>query len=149
MRWGVEDEPKDGELAVHQGDWGDVESEEVEGLVGFNDVGDERSDKGFLNVLVRLKDVLVHTRERVHRVLIGVDVDGLFHHFVETTNFVESEGVIDMVVSEEDRVDSGDVFTKNLLAEIRRGIDHDDTINTLGIGELDRGAATGPRVAWI
>ncbi len=96
-----------------------------------------------------LKDVLVHTGERVHRVLVGVDVYGLFHYLVESADFVESECVIDMVVREKDRVDAGDVFAENLLAEIRRGIDHDDTIDALGIGELDGGAATGPRVARI
>ncbi len=45
MRWGVEDESEDRELAVQEGDGGDVEPEEVEGLVGLDDVGDERGDE--------------------------------------------------------------------------------------------------------
>lgn len=41
----VEDEPKDGEFPMHEGDGGDRESKEFEGLIGLNDVGDERGDE--------------------------------------------------------------------------------------------------------
>ncbi len=42
---GVEEESEDGELAVVEGDWGDMEPEEGEGLVRFDDVGDELGDE--------------------------------------------------------------------------------------------------------
>lgn len=64
------------------------------------------------------KDVLVDPGERGHCVLVGVDVNWLFHDLIESADFVEAEGVVDMVVCIEDRVDAGDVLAENLLAEI-------------------------------
>ena len=102
----IEDEAKDGELAVVEGDGCDVESEELEGLVGFDDVGDELGDEGFLDVFVRLEDVLIDAGEGGHGVLVGVDIDWLIHDLIESSDFVEAEGVIDMVVCIEDGVDA-------------------------------------------
>lgn len=45
MMFGVKEESEDGEFAVIEVDGGDVEAEEVEGLVGFDDVGDEGGDE--------------------------------------------------------------------------------------------------------
>lgn len=56
--------------------------------------------------------MLVDAGERVHGVLVGVDVDGEFHDFVEAPDFVEAEGVIDMVVCIKDGVDARDIFSE-------------------------------------
>lgn len=108
----VEYESEDGEFPMHEGDWGDRESKEFEWLVGLDDVGDERSDEGSLDVLVGFKDVLIDAGERGHGVLIGVDVDGEFHDLVEAPDFVKAEGMVDMVVCIEDGVDARDILSE-------------------------------------
>lgn len=60
------------------------------------------------------KDVLIDTGERGHGVLVCVDVYWLFHDLIESADFVEAEGMVDMVVCVEDRVDAGDVLAENL-----------------------------------
>lgn len=45
VMFGVKEESEDGEFAVVEVNGGDVEAEEGEGLVGFNDVWDEGSDE--------------------------------------------------------------------------------------------------------
>ena len=80
---------------------------------------------------------------------VGVDVDGLIHDLVESSDFVEPEGVIDMVVCIEDGVDAGDFFAEDLLAQVWGGVDEDDAVDSLGIGELDGGRCACAGVSGI
>jgi hypothetical protein len=133
----LKDEPEDGEFAVVEGDRGDVQSEEGEWDEGLDEVGYELGDEGFLDVLVGLEDVLIDALEGVHSVSIGVDVDGGAHDLVEPSDLVEPEGVIDMVVCIEDGIDAGDALAEDLLAEVGRGVDEDDAVDPIRVGELD------------
>ncbi len=80
---------------------------------------------------------------------VGVDVDRGVHDLVESSDFVKPEGVIDMVVCIEDGVNAGDFFAEDLLAQVWRGVDEDDAVDTIGIGELDGGAGSGAGVSGI
>ncbi len=63
MVGGVEEESEDGEFAVVEGDGGDFKAKEGKGVIGFDGVGDEFGDERFLDVFVRLEDVLVDAGE--------------------------------------------------------------------------------------
>ena len=81
--------------------------------------------------------------------IVGVDVDGLIHDLIESADLVEPEGVIDMVVCIEDGVDAGDVLAEDLLAQVWGGIDEDDAVDAIRVGELDGCAGAGAVVAWV
>ncbi len=98
---------------------------------------------------MRLKDVLIDAGEGGHGMFVGVDVDWLIHDLVESADLVEPKGVIDMVVCIEDGVDAGDVLAEDLLAQIWGGINEDDAIDTIGIGELDGCAGACSVIAWV
>jgi len=80
---------------------------------------------------------------------VGVDVDRGVHDLVESADLVEPEGVIDMVVCIEDGVNTSDFFAKDLLAQVWGGVDEDDTVDAIGVGELDGGAGSGAGVSGI
>ena len=93
--------------------------------------------------------MLIDTGEGGHGVFVGVDVNGLIHDLVESADFVEPEGVVDMVVCIEDGVDAGDILAEDLLAEVGGGVDEDNAVDAVGVGELDGGTCAGSVVAWV
>ncbi len=93
--------------------------------------------------------MLIDTVQGGHGVGVSVDVDRGVHDLVESSDLVEPEGVIDMVVCIKDGVDTGDFFAQDLLAQVWGGVDEDDAVDSVGVGELDGGAGSGAGVTGV
>jgi len=93
--------------------------------------------------------VLIDAGESGHGVFIGVDIDRLIHDLVKPADFIEPEGVIDMVMCEEDGIDAGDALAEDLFTEIRGGVYENDSVDAGGIGELDSCRCSRAYVAWV
>lgn len=134
---------------MQQTDRRDAQAEEVDWRIGVDAVGDERRDEGLLDVLRWIEDVLIHAGEKLERVRLGVDIDRLLHHGVETADFIESPGVIDVVVRDEDGIEPVEFRTQGLLTKIRPRVDEDDAVVAVRIGEGDGGAGSEALVARV
>ena len=93
--------------------------------------------------------MLVHPPQVLHGVRLGVDVDGRLLHDVEAAHFVEAEGVVDVVVCEEDGVAAPELRGEGLLAQVGRGVDQHRARVAGGVGKLDGGAGAEAGVARI
>lgn len=112
-------------------------------------VGDERCDKTIVDILVAFKDVFVHALKRVHRVVVGEDINRRTHHRVEPSNFVQSENVINVIVREEDAIAALNFGSQRLLAQIRPCIEQNHPFLTGLVVEYECGTRTQPFVARI
>ena len=112
-------------------------------------VRDQRRDKTVVDILVSLEDVFIHAFERVHRVVVGEDVDGGSHHRVESPHFIKPENVIHMIVREENTIASLQVRTQRLLSKIRTRIQQNDSFLPGRIDESDRRARSKTSVSRV
>ena len=82
-------------------------------------------------------------------VFLGVDLDRRLLHHVEPADLIKPEGVIDVVVREEDRVAARQAVPQRLLPKVRPGVDEDRARAACGIDKLDGGGRAQARVARI
>jgi hypothetical protein len=105
----------------------------------------KRRHKRVVHVLVFAEDVHVHTPQKLERVQLRVDVNGLLHDGVEAPQFVDPPGVVDVVVREQHAVTARDRVSERLLAQVRPAVDENDAGLARGVRPSQRpGAAQAP-----
>lgn len=134
---------------MEQSDRREAHAKEIDGPPQFQAHREQRRDEAVVPVLFFLKDVLVDAEERLHRVIVGVDINRRLHHRVESADLVEPEDVIDVVVREQDRVAAPQVVPKRLLTQIGGRVDEDRAFLTGVVDELNRRPGASARVTRV
>ena len=134
---------------MEQSDGLHPETEQIQWFAGDQFMRYEGGHEGIVDVLLALEDVLIHPPQMVHRSRLGIDVDRSLHHHVEAADLVKAEGVIDMVVREENGNTSIDALPKSLLAKIGGCIDEYGSGLVLIIDESDGGRSPQSLVPGI
>lgn len=117
------------EFSVEESEWREVEAEEGDGLVWCDEVWDDRGDERVVvDVVFFVEDVFVDTPEVFHGVWFCVEVYWCAHDGVESSDLVEAEGVVYVVVCEEDGVASWECCAECLLSEVRSCVEEDDAL---------------------
>jgi hypothetical protein len=124
---------------VKQPDGLNLEAEQVQLHFRVDLMRDQGGHEGVVDVSLPLEDVLIDPPQVVEGVRLGVDVDRCLHRDVESADFIQAKGVINMVMGEQDRITAINSRSKYLLTKIRRGIDQDGPWLVLSINESDGG----------
>ena len=125
-------------MPVKKPDRLDIQTEEIEPAARVQFVGNQRRHERIVDISFPLENVAVDPPQMFQRVGLGVDVDRRFHRHVEPANLVEAEGVVDVIVREQDRIAPIDPFPQDLLTKIRRGVDQDGPRLAAVVCESDR-----------
>lgn len=127
------------QAAVHEGNWCDAQAVEIKGLQGSDAAGRECGNERLVDVAIGIKDVLIHAAEKGQGVVIGVDIDGSLLQGIEAADFIQAEGVINVIVGEEDGIDALDAKAQALLAQVGTSINQDRSRISGWICEVNRG----------
>ena len=86
------------------------------------------------------KDVAKDALKKITRAQVGKDLDRRLHDCVVAAHIVESKGMVDMVVGEEDRINTLEPEAKALRAMIRTAVEEDNAIMAVFIAKEQRRA---------
>ena len=118
-------------------------------LLGIDEPRLERGHERVVDVVLPPKDVLIHAMKKRHGVLFGVHIDRRAHERIEAPDLVEAERVSDVVVRIDDRIAPLQPVSQRLLPKIGRGVDQNDALVLLTVGEPYARPATRSSIARI
>ncbi len=146
---GLDTEAEDREVAMHESQRLDSQAVQLDWLARREGMCVHARDERVIDVLVFLKNVLVHPLKMGSRMWFRPEIDGGLLSDIEAAYLVETERVINVVVRKEDAIAASNSRPQYLLAEIRRSVDQDDTLLALRINPAHRSGGPKPIVPRI
>ena len=126
-----------------------TEPEEIENLPHPELMILQAGYKGPVDILLRLKDMTVDPVQEIEGLPLGVNINCGAHNRIEPAHLIESKGVVNMVMGEENCITTLEGMIKSLGAKVRRGINQDDSFLSLSIGKFQTDAGPAAAVTRI
>ncbi len=125
---------------VEQAQRREADSEKVNRMIGVNRARHEISNERVVHILMAPKNVTENSFERLTGSRVGIDLNRRTHERVVPAHFIQSKGVIHMIMGEKDRVASLELLAQTLLTMIGRAVDENRARIAFSIHKLQRRA---------